>query len=58
MKKRIKVLQLQIKYYIRASDLHEEVIKALPVKYFEVTSAYFKGQPQVNVVDYHPLFTQ
>ena len=48
MKKRIKVLQLQIKYYIRDSDLHEEVIKALPVKYFEVTSAYFKGQPQVN----------
>ena len=45
MNKRIKVLQVQIKYYIRSSDLHEEVIKALPKKKFEVTSAYFKGSP-------------
>ena len=45
MKKRIKVLQVQIKYYIRSSDLHEELVKALPEKYFEVTSAYFKGRP-------------
>ncbi len=45
---RIKVLQLQTKYYIRTSDLHEEVIKALPIERFEVTAAYLKGKPKAG----------
>ncbi|WP_038291113.1 glycosyltransferase [Zooshikella ganghwensis] len=42
---RIKVLQLQQKYYVRTSDLHEEIIKALPEKDYEVTAAYCTGEP-------------
>ncbi|MBU2710695.1 glycosyltransferase [Zooshikella harenae] len=42
---RKKVLQLQQKYYIRTSDLHEEIIKGLPREDFEVTAAYFCEEP-------------
>ncbi|MGI0118034.1 glycosyltransferase [Zooshikella sp. RANM57] len=42
---RIKILQLQQKYYVRTSDLHEEIIKALPKKDYEVTAGYFTGEP-------------
>lgn len=44
--RRIKVLQLQPKYYIRTSDLHEEIIRAMPTKSFDVTAAYLKDQPK------------
>ncbi|MDE1461928.1 glycosyltransferase [Spartinivicinus poritis] len=43
---RHKILQLQPKYYIRTSDLHEEIVKGLPKDKFEVTSAYFSGKPK------------
>ncbi|MCX4026106.1 glycosyltransferase [Endozoicomonas sp. SM1973] len=43
---RQKILQLQPKYYIRTSDLHEEIIKGLPKDKFEVTSAYFTEKPK------------
>ncbi|MGY0217729.1 glycosyltransferase [Endozoicomonadaceae bacterium StTr2] len=45
MTRRIRVLQLQPKYYIRETDLHEEVIRGLPVSEFEVTSAYMRDRP-------------
>ncbi|MCL6272207.1 glycosyltransferase family 4 protein [Sansalvadorimonas sp. 2012CJ34-2] len=45
MEKRIKVLQLQPKYYIRENDLHEEILKGLSPEKFEVTSAYMREVP-------------
>jgi len=46
MNKPIKVLQIQPKYYIRTSDLHEEIINALASDEFDVTSAYLNGTPK------------
>lgn len=43
---RIKVMQLQQKYYLRETDLHEEIVKALPQSEFDVTSAYMRGHPK------------
>jgi len=46
MNKPIKVLQIQPKYYVRTSDLHEEIINALAGDEFDVTSAYLSGTPK------------
>ena len=43
MNKPIKVLQIQPKYYVRTSDLHEEIINALSGDQFDVTAAYLSG---------------
>jgi glycosyltransferase involved in cell wall biosynthesis len=43
---RIKVMQLQQKYYVRETDLHEEIVKALPQADFDVTSVYMRDHPK------------
>lgn len=48
MKRRIKVLQLQPDYNVKAhdfADLAEQVVKAFPVERYEVVSAYLGGRP-------------
>lgn len=40
-----KVLQLQNRYNVNASDLAEQIIQALPTDRFEVTSAFLRGRP-------------
>ena len=45
MTRRLRVLQLQQKYYIRETDLHEEMIRGLPATDFEVTSAFMRDAP-------------
>ncbi|WP_271104164.1 glycosyltransferase [Pseudomonas tohonis] len=45
MKRRIKVLQLQNYYNVNASDLAEQIIQALPVEDYEVTTAFLRGRP-------------
>jgi len=45
MNKPIKVLQIQPSFYVRTSDLHEEVINALSSTEFDVTAAYLSGLP-------------
>lgn len=45
MKRKIKVLQLQNRYNINASDLAEQVIQGLPAEHFEVTTAFLRGRP-------------
>jgi len=53
MTKRIKVLHLQPKCSIRVSDLQEEIIAALPVKEFEVVSAYLTDTPNDSTSGMH-----
>ncbi len=43
--RRHKVLQLQNRYNVNASDLAEQVIQALPTDRFEVTTAFLRGRP-------------
>jgi len=43
---RIKVMQLQQKYYVRETDLHEEIVKGLPRVEFDVSSVYMRDQPK------------
>ena len=45
MKRKIKVLQLQNRYNVNASDLAEQVIQGLPAEHFEVTTAFLRGRP-------------
>jgi glycosyltransferase involved in cell wall biosynthesis len=45
MSRKIKVLQLQNRYNVNASDLAEQVIQGLPAERFEVTTAFLRGQP-------------
>jgi glycosyltransferase involved in cell wall biosynthesis len=45
MSRKIKVLQLQNRYNVNASDLAEQVIQGLPVERFEVTAAFLRGRP-------------
>ncbi|CAD5107049.1 glycosyltransferase [Zestomonas carbonaria] len=46
MSRKIKVLQLQNRYNVNASDLAEQVIQGLPVDRFEVTTAFLRDRPQ------------
>lgn len=45
MSRKIKVLQVQSRYNVNASDLAEQVIQGLPAERFEVTTAFLRGQP-------------
>ncbi|TBU88016.1 glycosyltransferase [Phytopseudomonas dryadis] len=45
MSRRLKVLQLQNRYNVNASDLAEQIIKALPAERYEVTTAFLRGRP-------------
>jgi glycosyltransferase involved in cell wall biosynthesis len=45
MSSRIKVLQLQARYNVNASDLAEQIIQGLPAERFEVTTAFLRGRP-------------
>jgi len=48
---RIKVMQLQQKYYVRETDLHEEIVKALPQADFDVTSVYMRDHPKLGELE-------
>ncbi|WP_394561437.1 glycosyltransferase [Aquipseudomonas alcaligenes] len=43
--RRIKVLQLQNRYNVNASDLAEQVIQGLPVERYEVVTGFLRGRP-------------
>jgi glycosyltransferase involved in cell wall biosynthesis len=43
--RKIKILQLQNRYNVNASDLAEQVIQALPTDRYEVTTAFIRGRP-------------
>lgn len=45
MTRKIKVLQLQNRYNVNASDLAEQVIQGLPAERYEVTTAFLRGRP-------------
>lgn len=45
MSRKIRVLQLQNRYNVNASDLAEQVIQGLPAERFEVTTAFLRGRP-------------
>lgn len=45
MSRKIKVLQMQNRYNVNASDLAEQVIQGLPTDRFEVTTVFLRGQP-------------
>jgi len=51
MPARIKVMQLQQKYYVRETDLHEEIVKALPQTDFDVSSVYMREHPKVGELE-------
>lgn len=53
MTKRIKVLHLQPKCSVRISDLQEEIIAALPIKDYEVVTAYLTGTPETSTSGMH-----
>lgn len=49
MSRRIKVLQLQPDYNVKAhdfADLAEQIVKALPAERYEVVAAFLRGKPQ------------
>lgn len=46
MSRRCKVLQLQLRYNVNASDLAEQVIRGLPADAFDVTTAFLRGRPE------------
>ena len=49
MSRRIKVLQLQPDYNVKAhdfADLAEQIVKALPGERYEVVAAFLRGKPQ------------
>jgi glycosyltransferase involved in cell wall biosynthesis len=43
---KIKVLQIQLRYNVSASDLAEQILLGLPASGFSVTTAFLRGQPQ------------
>lgn len=45
MIRKIKVLQLQNRYNVNASDLAEQIIQGLPSDRYEVTTAFLRGRP-------------
>ncbi|WP_229710286.1 glycosyltransferase family 4 protein [Halopseudomonas pertucinogena] len=45
MSSKIKVLQLQLRYNVNASDLAEQVIAGLPDETYEVTTVFLRGAP-------------
>ncbi|MBQ56033.1 MULTISPECIES: glycosyltransferase [Pseudomonas] len=45
MSRKLKVLQLQGRYNVNASDLAEQIIKGLPEDRFEVVTAFLRGAP-------------
>ncbi|CAE6948000.1 Glycosyl transferase in large core OS assembly cluster [Pseudomonas marincola] len=45
MSRKLKVLQLQGRYNVNASDLAEQIIKGLPADRFEVVTAFLRGAP-------------
>lgn len=45
MSRKIKVLQMQNRYNVNASDLAEQVIQGLPTERFEVTTVFLRGRP-------------
>ncbi|WP_185267786.1 glycosyltransferase [Halopseudomonas xiamenensis] len=45
MGNRVKVLQIQLRYNVNASDLAEQVIAGLPTDYFGVTTLFLRGKP-------------
>lgn len=45
MSRKIKVLQLQNRYNVNASDLAEQVIQGLPAERYEVTTGFLRGRP-------------
>lgn len=45
MSRKIKVLQMQNRYNVNASDLAEQVIQGLPADRFEVTTLFLRGRP-------------
>lgn len=46
MTRKIKVLQLQNRYNVNASDLAEQVIQGLPTQTYEVTTVFLRGRPK------------
>ena len=48
MTKRVKVLQLQVRFNVNTSDLAEQIIQGLPVDRFEVTTVFLRGRPGAN----------
>lgn len=46
MTRKIKVLQLQNRYNVNASDLAEQVIQGLPTQAYEVTTVFLRGRPK------------
>lgn len=45
MTRKIRVLQLQLRYNVSTSDLAEQVIEGLPPDRFAVTTAFLRGEP-------------
>jgi hypothetical protein len=43
---KVKVLQIQLRYNVSASDLAEQILLGLPASGFSVTTAFLRGQPQ------------
>lgn len=48
MKDRIKILQIQLRYNVAASDLAEQILLGLPVSGFSTTTAFLRGKPQAG----------
>ncbi len=46
MTSKIKILQLQNRYNVNASDLAEQVIQGLPADKYEVTTVFLRGRPK------------
>ncbi|MBB2493753.1 glycosyltransferase [Aquipseudomonas ullengensis] len=44
----IKVLQLQARYNVNASDLAEQVIQGLPAERYEVVTGFLRGRPEAG----------
>lgn len=45
MKDRIKILQIQLRYNVAASDLAEQILLGLPASGFSTTTAFLRGRP-------------
>lgn len=45
MSRKIRVLQMQNRYNVNASDLAEQIIQGLPTDNFEVTTLFLRGRP-------------
>jgi len=48
MSRKIKILQLQNRYNVNASDLAEQVIQGLPAERYEVTTGFLRGMPKTG----------